>query len=280
MEAVDIRLVEVWATVLDDRDRPVTHLGLEDFRVLDGGEPQALRRVDMVTDLPIRVALVMDTSTSMRKRLPTAVASARRFFDTVVTAQDAAAFLTFDHRLRLRTPFTADTSRLELGTAGLEAAGGTRLHDALVWSLGYLGGDPPTTPGTKAESPEAGRDAERRALIVLSDGRDVGSHTPFQEALEQAVESGVAVYPILLAIGDAGTRSDLVRIARESGGAVFEIDDVGDLDWVYTRIEEELRSQYLLVYPSPGTRRGTFRRIEVELVKEGMVARTVKGYFR
>lgn len=272
-EFVDVRLVEVWATVLDARDRPVTHLVADDFRVLDEGEAQPLRRVDMVTDLPIRVALLMDTSTSMREKLPVAVASARRFFDDVVTPRDSAAFLTFDHRLRLRTPFTADRSRLALGAGGLEAAGGTRLHDALVWSLGYLGGDPPGAA-------PSGRETERRALVVLSDGRDVGSAAPFEEALEQAVESGIAVYSILLAVGDAGTRSDLVRIARESGGAAYEIDDAGDLDWVYRRIEEELRSQYLLVYASPGTRRGTFHRIEVQLERPGLTARSVRGYYR
>lgn len=280
VDSVDILLVEVWATVLNERDRPVTHLSSEDFRILDEGESQPLQRVDMVTDLPIRVALVMDTSTSMREKLPTAVASARRFFETVVTPRDAAAFLTFDHRLRLQTPFTADPSRLVLGAGGLEAAGGTRLYDALVWSLGYLGGDAPPSGNRSMTGRDIGQDAERRALVLLSDGRDVGSDSPFAEALEQAVESGVAVYSILLAVGDAGTRSDLVRIARESGGATFEIDDVDDLDWVYGRIEDELRSQYLLVYASPGTRRGTFRRIEVQLERPGLTARTVKGYYR
>ncbi|MDA8018760.1 MAG: VWA domain-containing protein [Thermoanaerobaculia bacterium] len=276
VESVDVRLVEIWATVLDSRDRPVTRLDADDFRVLDEGELQPLLRVDMVTDLPIRVALVMDTSTSMRTRLPTAVASARRFFETVVTPDDAAALLTFDHRLRLRTPFTAEPSRLGLGAAGLEAAGGTRLHDALVWTLGYLGGGALESK----DGPEGLRDTERRALVLLSDGRDVGSDFPFREALQHAVESGVAVYPILLAVGDSGTRSDLVRIANESGGAAFEIDDVEDLDWVYSRIEEELRSQYLLVYASPGTRRGAFRHVEVQLERPGIRARAVRGYYR
>lgn len=277
VESVDVRLVELWATVLDRRGRPVTRLGKGDFRVLDEGRPQRLQRAEMVTDLPIRVALLMDTSTSMRDEMQVAVSSARKFFDQVVTPRDAAALLTFDHRLRLRTPFTSDPSRLALGAAGLEADGGTRLHDALVWATGYLGG----SFGADGEASDTEPvDTERRALVVLSDGADVGSSAHFTEALEQAVASGVAVYPILLAVNDRGTRSSLVRLARESGGSAYSVDDAGDLDWVYGRIEEELRSQYLLVYPSPGERRGTFRRVEVEMVGEGLEARTVKGYYR
>lgn len=283
VDAVDVRWVEIYATVLDARGHPVVGLGPDDLRLREDGVLQPLERFGVVENLSLRVALLMDTSRSMHERLPVAVASARRFFATVVRPEDRAALLTFDDDLRLRMPWTGDVSRLALGAAGLEADGGTRLHDALVWALGAFAFDEPGTPG---QSPA------RRALVVLSDGADVSSDTPFEQALEDAVEAGVAVYPILLPSGrrsgrHAGAHSGggaLVRLARESGGRAFSADDVEGLDRIYDRIEEELRSQYLLVYASPlpadGRSGGRFREVEVEVLREGLEARAVKGYWR
>ncbi|MEM1206882.1 MAG: VWA domain-containing protein [Acidobacteriota bacterium] len=260
-ESVDVRLVEVYASVLDGRGRPVTGLGQGAFEVLENGEVQALTRVDAVAELPVQVVLAMDSSVSMRNRLDVAAAGARRFFSTVIGDGDRAALVTFNHDLRLAVPFTGDVERLRLGTSGLEPWGGTRLHDALIYATHYFGGQ-----------------RGRRALVLLSDGRDVESDFPFEQVRSQVLEAGVAVYAILLSVEDEATRSNLERLSSESGGASFAVRGVGQLEGVYRRIEEELRSQYLLVYQSSsGGRRGEFRRVEVKV--DGHRTRASRGYY-
>ncbi|MCG8457534.1 MAG: VWA domain-containing protein [Holophagales bacterium] len=260
-EAVDVRLIEVFTTVVDGSGRPITGLGAEDFRLLENGELQPLERFDAVSDLPIQVVLVMDTSVSMRGRLALAAASARRFFSTVVTEKDAAALVVFDHDIRLAVPFTADHERLHLGTSGLDARGGTRLGDSLVFAANYFGG----------------REG-RRALVVLSDGRDVGSTHDFVAVEERVTRAGVAVYPILLAVDDEATRRGLGAVAEASGGRAFSIRSAAELDGVYARIEEELRSQYLLVFQSPEGS-ADFRRLEVHCRSPELRCRSIRGYY-
>ncbi|MEO1366429.1 MAG: VWA domain-containing protein [Acidobacteriota bacterium] len=270
LEAVQVRWIEVYATVLDAAGRPVVGLGAEDFRLLEDGAEQPVLRFERVEDLPLQVMLAMDISESMRDRLATAVDSARRFFDTVVTPKDRAALVTFNHDLRLAVPFTGDVGQLALGASGLAAWGSTRLHDAVVFSSGYVGGHD-----------------GRRALVLLTDGRDVESDFEADEALDFAVRAGLAVYPILLGGSAEDTRRGLEQLARASGGRSFAIRSIAQLDGVYRRIEEELRSQYLLVYQAPrdgdagsAPEPGSFRRIDVETLRDGLTTRALRGYYR
>ncbi|MEM8995077.1 MAG: VWA domain-containing protein [Acidobacteriota bacterium] len=270
LEAVQVRWIEVYATVLDAAGRPVVGLGAEDFQLLEDGAEQSILRFERVEDLPLQVMLAMDTSESMRDRLATAVESARRFFETVVTPKDRAALVTFNHDLRLAVPFTGDAGQLALGASGLAAWGSTRLHDAVVFSSGYVGGHD-----------------GRRALVLLTDGHDVESDFDADDALDFAVRAGLAVYPILLGGSAEDTRRGLEQLARESGGRAFAIRSIAQLDGVYRRIEEELRSQYLLVYQAPrdggagsAPEPGSFRRIDVETLRDGLTTRALRGYYR
>ena len=108
VERIDVQLVELYTSVLDDQGRFVGGLTAEDFRVLEDGAPQAIRRFDKVENLAINVALLMDVSTSMRKKIRIATRSAQRFFETVLTPKDRASLLTFNHDIRLIVPFTND----------------------------------------------------------------------------------------------------------------------------------------------------------------------------
>ncbi|MEM1179922.1 MAG: VWA domain-containing protein [Acidobacteriota bacterium] len=283
LEAVQVRWIEVYATVLDAAGRPVVGLDADDFRIEEDGREQSILRFERVEDLPLQVMLAMDISESMRDRLSTAVKSARRFFETVVTPKDRAALVTFNHDLRLAVPFTDDVGQLALGASGLAAWGGTRLHDAVIFSSGYVGGH-----------------EGRRALVLLTDGHDVESDFDAEEALDFAVRAGLAVYPILLGGSAEGTRRGLEKLAQESGGRAFAIRTIAQLDGVYRRIEEELRSQYLLVYQAPrdgggigdtapgaeaappqaNPEPGSFRRIDVTTTRAGLTTRALRGYYR
>ena len=262
-EEIDVQLVELFTTVLDSEGLPVKGLPRDAFRVLEDGVEQPLERFDTVENLAIHVALLMDVSSSMRRRVQVASRSARRFFDTVLTPKDRASLQVFNHKIDRAVEFTDDVALLRSEAAGFRAWGTTRLHDSLVYTVHSFGGV-----------------VGKRALVLLSDGQDVDSDFPFEQVLEHTLRAGVAVYPIVLGVEDVQTLTDLETLARETGGRHFVISTVGALDRVYRQIEEELRSQYLLVYRSPAKQaRGEIRTVRVEVVRPGLRARTLHGYY-
>lgn len=263
IDAIDVQRVELYATVLDGRGRPVTGLSEDDFKVFDDTVEQDLLRFDTVENLAINVALLMDVSSSMRRQLELASRSARGFFETVLTPKDQASLLIFNDDIRQVVPFTSDVERLLREATGFRAWGTTRLHDSLMFTVHSFGGL-----------------SGKRALVLLSDGQDVDSDFPFRQVLEAALKSRLAVYPIVLGLEDTETLENLRTLATETGGRFFAIDRVEQLDRVYRRIEEELRSQYVLVYePPPRTVRGELRRVRVEMARPGLRARTLSAYY-
>ncbi len=280
IDQLDVQLVELYTTVVDWRGRLVTGLGAGDFKVFDEGVEQPIQRFERVENLPIQVAVLIDTSDSMEGRLADARRSALRFFEEVLTPKDRAAVVTFNHQTHLAAGFTHDVKALEAATEGLVASGGTALYDSLIQSLYYF-------QGVQGE----------RALILLSDGEDAHSRYTYQDALEYAKRSGVAIYPIAIQPGAQPGRlggtvqqpsSQLVtgqylvqlrELAADSGGRFFAIESVSELDNVYRTLEEELRSRYLLTYPVPKDPGKGFRRVEVQVAGAGRRARTMGGYY-
>jgi Ca-activated chloride channel family protein len=264
---VDVQFVELYTSVVDGKGRPVEGLGKDDFKVLEDGTPQQVRRFELVRDVPIYAGILLDTSASMAegKKLEQAVSGALRFFQKVITPKDRAAVITFSDQASLAVRFTSQEPVLAGGLAGLTAAGNTALYDSLIYALYYFG-------GVKG----------KRAIIILSDGKDEGSRQTFTEALEYARRSGVALYTIGidLSTADNDARLKLSRLADETGGRFFFIERVGELEGIYDTIQKELRSQYLLAYQS--SKEGDadkFRTVEVKLAKPGLEAKTLRGYY-
>jgi VWFA-related protein len=261
VESIDAQLVELYVSVLDGRGRGVTGLKQESFTVHEDGEIRPVVRFANVADLAIDVGLLMDVSASMRRGLSTAAESARRFFDTVIGPKDQAMVVAFNHQLDLLEPFTGDIGRLRYATTGLRAWGTTRLRDGIVFSLHGFGGQ-----------------QGRRALIVLSDGQDVDSDFDADQVLSVALRAGVAVYPIVLDASESAARTELERLADETGGRLFVVASVRGLDRVYQQIEDDLRAQYLLVYQPPAQDTRQFRKVDVSIASPGLRVRTISGY--
>jgi len=264
-ENVDVPLVEVYAAVKDAQGRPVLDLQPADFRVLDGGVPQQVVRWERVTDLPVSVALLIDTSASMVKSLPEAQRAAIGFLRATVSPRDKAAFVPFNESPRLAVKLTNDLPALAAAVASLQAERGTVLWDSLVFGLHYL-------QGVKGQ----------RALLLLTDGGDRSSHFSFDEALEFARRSGVALYTVGLAVGklDLEVRRHLTRLAEETGGRSFFPEAASDLTAIYARIQEELRSRYLLVYqPSAPGKPGEYRTVAVQVDRPGTTIEALRGYY-
>jgi len=261
--AVDVDLVELYTTALDRRGRPVADLNPADFRVTEDGRQQELLRCEFVEDLPIHAAVLVDTSSSMLEELEQSVAAASRFFDQLLTPRDRAALMSFADHPQLRVPFTHDPSVLAGGLARLEADGETALYDSVVYALWYFSGI-----------------RGKRVLVVLSDGEDTKSRYRFEEVVEFARRSGVAIYPIGLGLSSTAqvARSALNRLAAETGGNAFFVERTSGFDSVYRTIERELRAQYLLAYQSDGSST-TYRKVEIEVKRPGVHASAVRGYY-
>lgn len=260
-DEIDVQLVELFTTVLDNDRVPVTDLSRDDFTILDEGEPREIREFRKLDQIPVHVCLAVDASQSMKTVMDTVRVSAIRFLEGVLTPKDEAAVVSFDHRVRLVAPLTTDLTDLWRSVASIEAVGGTALYDAVIMSLHYLGG---------LEG--------KRAIVLLSDGHDQHSHFRREDVRELARRSGVAIYTI--ALGDDRRLWTLKQLARETGGHSFAIRRAEQLTEVYRQIEQELRSQYLLTFQAPEGGGDDYRHLEVKVFRPGVEARTLRGYYR
>jgi Ca-activated chloride channel homolog len=266
MEEVDVSLVELYVAAVDRGNLPVPGLTVGDFRVLEDGRPQEIRRFEEVEDLPLAVGLVIDTSGSMQDSLAEAQRAAEGFLRSVVRPGDTAFALAFSSQPVLLVPPTDDVDAVADALSGLRADGWTVLHDALVTALYYFRG----IEGQKA-------------MVLLSDGDDTTSTVPFEDALEYARRMNTAVYTIGLNVGrlNVPVRRKLEELARSTGGRSFFVGQASELEGIYEVIEKELRSRYLLSYSSDRARSEGegFRGVAVEVAKPGVTGRTIKGYY-
>lgn len=263
IEQVDVRLVELPVTVVRS-GRLVRDLTVDDFSLREGGSPRSIEKFEYVRDLPLSIGLAVDKSGSMSTRMNDVLKVAATFFDRVLERGDKAFVVAFNDQVEVTQPWTENLAGLNAGLSTLEAEDMTALYDALVGSLYNFQG----LEGQKA-------------LILLTDGADTASYFSLEQTLEFARRIRVPVYVIAVGFDsrDHKVRSVVKRISRETGGDSWFIREVGDLSNIYDRIEEELRSQYVLgFYPSEeAINDGGFRRVEVK-ASEGK-ARTVAGYY-
>lgn len=264
---VDVQFVELFTSVVDRGGRPVEGLTQKDFKVQEDGVVQEVRRFELVRDVPVYAGILLDTSTSMSEgdKLDAAIKGALRFFQTVIRPKDRAAVITFSDTPNLAVRFTNQEELLTGGLTGVQAAGNTALYDSLIYALYYFGGV-----------------RGKRAIILLSDGQDEGSRYTFDTALEYARRSGVALYTVGIGINtsQADVRLKLSRLADETGGRSFFVDRATEMDRIYTLIQTELRSQYLLAYQSSSDAKpDKFRLVEVKMARPGLEAKTLKGYY-
>lgn len=262
-EQVKIQFVELYIAVTDKEHHPVNGLQKKDFSILEDGVPQTPSRFDVVSNLPIHAALMLDVSASMKPNLETAQHAALTFLQDAITPKDRAAVITFNDHPQLTARFTNDLEALSAGLAGLHAERGTALYDSLIYALYYFN-------GIKGQ----------RALVLLTDGKDESSRFQFDDALEYCRRSGVAIYTIGLGIDERSARRKLEKLASETGGRAFNLDSVDQLPAIYETIQRELRSRYYLAYQSTNSSTDdTFRSIEVKVDEPGVEVQTIRGYY-
>jgi VWFA-related protein len=271
-----IEIINLSLSVTDARNNFVTDLTQRDFAVFEDGIRQELSLFTH-EDLPISLVLLIDTSASMEEKLNTAQDAAIRFTKTL-RSQDLAQVVQFNERATPLQTFTNDLAALEKAIRSTEASGPTALHNALYVALKDLGRD------------KRAAELRRRAIVLLSDGEDTASLVTDDQVLELAKKSEINIYAISLRPARAQDRQRqafsqaeylLNALTRETGGRAYFPTSISELDSVYDRIAEELRTLYSVGYVSANLRRdGKWRRIVVRVPeREGLQIRHKLGYY-
>jgi VWFA-related protein len=259
-------------TVTNKRNRLETNLAQDDFRVLEDDKPQTIRYFSRETNLPLRIGVLIDTSSSVRDRLRFEQEAAIDFLRTTLRpGKDSAFVVSFDVQTQMVQDYTDDLVKLSEAIRGLLAGGVTTLFDAIYFSCREKMLDfPAPTPYF------------RRVLIIISDGQDTQSERTREEALAMAQHAEVTIYAIstnamgLPAHGDKVLR----RLTEQTGGRAFFPFKDSETVANFREIAHELRSQYSLAYVSTNQAHdGTFRTITIEPLPKGLQVRAKPGYF-
>ena len=270
---VDVRLVNVFATVVDAHGAPVANLQKSDFQVLEDGIPQQIAVFDRESELPLSIVLAVDTSLSTRKDIKLELESARRFAHSIVRPVDGLALYQFSEYVDEVTPFTSNLGEIDRGIERVHVGAATALYDAI-----YLG-------SLTLEDRQG-----RKVLVVITDGGDTASKVDYAEAVREAQQAEAIVYSIIVVPIEAsagrntGGEHALIEIARATGGKYYYASSIGDLDTAFRQISDELRTQYLLAYyPKVRVANSDFRQIEVRVLPpsegEHYIARHRAGYY-
>jgi Ca-activated chloride channel family protein len=272
-----IEIINLTVTVTDAQGRLIPGLNREAFSVFEDGVKQELALFNK-DRLPLSVVLLMDTSASMEDKIGAARSAAKRFVATLVP-EDRARVVAFNNRIDILQDFTNDKAALGQGIDKLQPAGATALHNAFYVSIKDL-----------QKEKQVGAQARRQAIILLSDGENTASIVTDEQVIDLARKAEISIYSIRLTAdyeGDKGRAAFsqathlLSVLARETGGQAFFPAQIQELDSVYDRIAEEMRTQYSLGYvPTNLKKDGRYRRIVVRVpARDNVVLRYKLGYF-
>ncbi len=269
---LEVNRVNLLFTVSDKRGRFVTDLNKDDFDITENKKTQHILEFTAETNLPLRLAVLIDTSNSIRDRFRFQQEAATRFVDSVVRPdQDKAMVVSFDTAAELVADLTGNTEVLNKAIQGLRPGGGTALYDAIFFACrDKLMQDQPLYKF-------------RRAMVILSDGEDNQSRYTREQALEMAQKADVVIYTVSTNISRIPTDGDKVMkyVASETGGLSFFPFKATDLDQSFENIANELRHQYNVLYrPEPMKADGLYHTVDIKIRgRKDLQVRARKGYY-
>ena len=270
---VGVNEVNLVFTVTDNNGRFVRDLKQQDFQLLDDRmPPEKVLRFTQQTDMPLRVGLLIDTSSSVHSRFDFEQRSAIDFLQQVLRrGKDEAFVMGFDSQPDITQPFTANLDKLAAGINGMKSNGGTALYDAIYKAC------------RDQMLPVQANQALRKTLVLLSDGHDNQSHFPTsQEAIRECQRAETSVYTISTNVSPTKDSGDdvLAHISEETGGRTFVPRKEEDVAHAFYLISDELRSQYALEYrPADFKTNGDFRPIWLAAADRKYHVRARKGYY-
>ncbi len=251
----------------------VNDLTLSDIQVRDDGKaPAKILQFSPQSKLPLRVALLVDTSGSVHERFGFEKHAADKFLEQLLTNPSDLAFVAgFSNSVTVTQDFTSNHNDLGNGISSLKNNGGTALFDAVSFACGKL-----------ATYPEGERVA--KVLVVLTDGEDNSSHTTLRRAISDAEASGVTIYAISTK-DSSGPKTDADKVlqvlAERSGGEALFPEDSANLHHSFDKLSDIIRSRYLIAYkPADFEPNRKYRAISVTATKDGtrLQVHARKGY--
>lgn len=268
---LEVTRVNLLFTVTDKKGRFLTQLTKDDFRITENKREQKILEFTAETDLPLRIAILIDTSNSIRTRFRFLQDASIDFLDKAMrTGQDKALIMHFDTVAQLAVPLTPDKTVLTTAIRRMLPGGGTALYDSIYQSSKELLKDEP-------------HDKYRRAIIILSDGEDTLSDYTREQALEMAQKADCVIYTVSTNITHNSSPGDKVlkHFADETGGLAYYPFKESDLEQSFINIVNELRHQYNVLYrPEPLIRDGKYHPIDVKVTAVGdMIVRARQGYY-
>ncbi|HZH88981.1 MAG TPA: VWA domain-containing protein [Pyrinomonadaceae bacterium] len=301
VEQVETNLVNVIFNATDKNRRFVTTLRQEDVRIFENNEPQEISLFERETNLPLSLAILIDTSSSQARTLSDEKDAAHVFIDSVLRpGKDRAAIVSFTGDATIEQDLTDDRAVLHAAIDRVEIPEPATKDEIFIYERAEQEaartgvGDNPGLKGSTAiwdavwatatdmlsQTPER----TRRAIILLSDGADSTSRLKKEAAIEAVVGVNAVVYAI--GIGDDDfDENALKKLSERTGGRAFIPEDEIDLNAAFGQIQQELRTQYLISYsPTNKARDNTFRQIRIELVNPELRKQKLKltyrnGYF-
>ncbi|HUI76010.1 MAG TPA: VWA domain-containing protein [Candidatus Acidoferrum sp.] len=270
---VNVNLVVLHTTVMDDRGKFVDGLKENNFRVFEDKVEQKLS-VFKQEDVPVTMGLVIDNSGSMRDKRPRVNEAALTLVQTS-NPQDQVFVVNFndDFYLDLDKDFTNSIPELKEALERIDARGSTALYDAIIGSLDHL------KKGTK----------DKKVLLVVTDGEDNISRNSLEKTVHEIQKTNVVIYTIgLFSDEDKRSRKRATRALKEisaaSGGMSYFPEDVDDVHTICLQVAHDIRDQYTLgYYPTNAKKDGTYRTVQVEVIPPHgygkLVARTRNGYY-
>ena len=296
---VETNLTSIFFTAADSSKRFINNLKKEDIRILEDGQSQEIFTFQQNLDLPLSIAILIDTSLSEARTLPDEKAAARAFVEAVMRPdKDEAAIVSFTGEVTLEQGFTGNLDRVRRAIDRVE----------FTPPSGYIGGGvvvgtPPISDtnqmlsGSTAiwdavwassnELMSISADHTRRTIILLTDGEDTSSQVKMHDAIERAQKADALIYAI--GIGDSYQggvdMGKLQKITEQTGGRAYFPRNESELRSAFAQIQRDLREQYLVAYsPQNKARDGSYRRIQIEIVEPEMRKQKLKlnyrpGYF-
>jgi Ca-activated chloride channel homolog len=269
---LNVNRVQLLFTVSDKKGKFITDLTKSDFLVYESKKPQEVVEFTAETNLPLRLAILIDTSNSIRDRFKFQQEAASDFVHTVVRpGEDKLTIVSFDTAAELVADLTDDTDKLVSAIHNLRPGGGTAMYDAIFFACrDKLLQDQP-------------REKFRRAMVILSDGEDNQSRYTRDQALEMAHKADVVIYAI--STNRSGLESDgdkvLKYFAEQTGGQPFFPFKAQDLAQSFENIANELRHQYNVLYrPEPLKADGLYHPVDVKVKgRKDLVVRARHGYY-
>ncbi len=265
-----VNMVNIVFTVTDSKGAFVNSLAEQDFEVFENGAPQSILYFNNYSkggEISITMALLVDTSGSVKDKLGLEIDTALEFLRNVLRPQkDLAMILQFSSEVELVQDFTDNLKLLEKGLSSLRGGGGTSLYDAIFLAV----------------NEKLRHEAGRKVIVILSDGADNQSKVKKEEALQASQRADVLIYGI--GVRGAGYPADfgvLKQFARDTGGRFFLAKvRLAELQQAFREINQDLKNQYALAYSPTNTKMdGTFRRTEVKARRKGFNVKSRTGYF-